>query len=140
MTQQRQAISTILFTSLMLAFAAPASAEIVQCVASTGTVTFTDRACGADTISSAVTGWTETAPAANAAPLLHNGRFAAAEKARTLVWANKSAVARRLAVDVATMSAAKASMEALDIESALSRQQARAEKESESSSWAFWRS
>ncbi len=116
---------SLLAAGALITFTGMVQADIVQCIDVDGAVTFTDRAChtAAETVQRADTPYAlplET-PASPAAQY-----FAAAEAARASTWVIKPASQRSLALDVATLKAAKDSLTSIDVASALVRQQTRA--------------
>lgn len=136
-------VPTVLFAFLLVASAGSAQADIMQCVDAKGQVTFTDVACGtdadADADASGALAPKEVKPTI-ISPSSQKKRLMAAEKARSVAWAKKRPASRALALDVATMSAARAVMTTMDHASDLARQQAREERLVAEEGWGFWRS
>ncbi|OGB26757.1 MAG: hypothetical protein A3I66_21610 [Burkholderiales bacterium RIFCSPLOWO2_02_FULL_57_36] len=129
----------MLLACALIAFTASAKAEIVQCVDEAGLITFTDVPCNADAISVRMPGSIKGSRA-GAGDSPQAKRFAAAEQARAAASAGKAANNRRVALDVATSSAARASLLAIDQASTLQRQQASSQQEARRGTWEFWRS
>ena len=120
---KRQLTRTVFAASLLIAFSMSARAEVVQCIDDTGAITFTDLPCNADANAVPVPDSIKTPTVATKAGS-HGGDLAAAEQARTAALAIKQRQKRGLAIDAATMEAAKLSLIAKDREAALARQQA----------------
>lgn len=139
MTQtQHRFARAVLVASVFIAFAAPAKAELVRCVDEAGSVSITDVPCRsgvkavpARAVPKASTGGGKGSPQAK--------RFAAAERARAIASANKPANSRRLALDVATLKAARVAMLSNDETSAMKRQEALAAQADRPGVWEFWR-
>ena len=140
MTQIQHRFSrTILLACAFIAVTGFAKADIVRCIDADGMVLITDAPCNADA---------NTVQAPASAKATRSGgkgspeakRFAAAEQARTVAWANKPATGRRIALDVATLKAAKVTMVSNDQASTLVRQEALAERATRPGFWELWRS
>jgi len=113
----------IVVACMLLAFAGSAAAGILKCTDKAGAVTFTDVPCNADADAAHVSIAIDAAPVkTRVLPLA--GNVSAAEEARVTARANKPAANRGMALDVATLKAARASMVSMDQASALVRQQA----------------
>jgi hypothetical protein len=122
---------------LLLAVAGSANAEIIRCTDGTGSTTFTDTPC-----TSAVNGVqalpAEARPDAKKRFQTH-GKFAAAEKARSIAALKRISSNKSDSLDETTVRGAKAYTDAMDIASDLARQQASAERALRVNRWAFWR-
>jgi hypothetical protein len=137
---QHQLASTIFVAWVLIALPASASAEIAQCVEENGLLAFTDAPCKTEAATPRVSGSVPT-PAVRIAASPQQVNFAAAEKTRAAAWTNKRTPDRRLALDVATLKAAKVSLVSMDDASVLVRQQALTDlRDRAGKSWAFWRS
>lgn len=119
---------TIFIAGTLIAFAGSAQADVVQCIADTGSVTFTDGPCNPGSKAFAVGPIDRSATKTRAAALTAD--LVASEQARAAAQANKQPVKRGLALDVATMENAKSSVIAKDRATALARHQALAQPKS----------
>lgn len=114
-------IQTIFLGCILVVFSGFARADIVQCVDEAGAVTYTDVLCqnDADVARASVLSKPFAAIARLSSPV---DKFAEAEKAREAASAKKQAGNRRLAIDVATLKAARSSMLLMDQAASLTRQ------------------
>lgn len=128
-----------LLACMFIAAAGSANAEIVRCIGKNGLVLMTDVPCN-------TAANTPKAPAAAKAKQAGGRgspqakRFAAAEQARAVASANRSAKSRRLPLDVAMMKEARITMLSIDQTSILQRQEALAEQAARPGFWELWRS
>lgn len=131
---------TILLACAFIAFTGTANADIVKCIDENGSVLLTDAACNANSTTAGVYGAVNK-PAVRTKAAAQQRRFAETERARTNAAKIKLPASRRFALDVATSTAARASLASIDEASALQRQQVLLEQEARpTSAWAFWRS
>lgn len=117
-----QAITRTLFLAGMVAASAAfAGADVNKCIAPGGHVTLTDEVCpdGTETIK-LVTGMAEDSGAAPAPTAAHYG---ARLPARPAALARTTAPSRGLALDVATLKAARANLHVIDMASQALRSQ-----------------
>ena len=108
---------------LLMAFSAPATGEVAQCIDEAGMVTFTDQPCHGDarTVDGAVV--PELRPL-KAKVISAVNSYSAAEEARRVAWAMPRAPQRSLELDMSTLKAARLSMASDDQARRLARQQA----------------
>jgi hypothetical protein len=119
---------------MLVAFTEFASADIVQCIDDTGAVTYTDVPCrnGADAARSSGLS-TPSAFSANSAPPARI--VAIADEPREAVAVMKRMQRRGLALDVATLQAARSSMLLTDQASSVLRQQKLASIDQKNQRW-----
>ncbi|MDQ9169413.1 hypothetical protein Q8A64_03200 [Oxalobacteraceae bacterium R-40] len=120
---------------LLFAVIGSANAEVIRCVDSAGSISFTNSQCAYESRDA-------QAPVLKAVPVIgminfQKDKFAAAEKARTITAFNNMTDRRSLSIDQMTVHGAKASTDSMDIESDLARQQASAERLARENRWAF---
>lgn len=108
---------------VLLASAAVARADIVQCTAAGGAISYTDAPCQTHAKTVHASSTSKTAAAAARHRSVTKG-FAAAERARVAAWKVKRPVARQMSSDVAQLRTAKATTVSMDLERAALRQQA----------------
>jgi hypothetical protein len=137
MTRRTRSSASAIVCSLLFAAVGSANAEIIRCVDSAGSISFTNSQCAYESPDAQV-------PAEKVVPIVgminvKKEKFAAAEKARTITAFNNMTDRRSLSIDQMTVHGAKASTDSMDIESDLARQQASTERLSRANRWAFWR-
>jgi len=124
----------VFFGCLLVAFADFANADIVQCIDGAGAVTFTDVPCkkSADVVRVSVSA--DSSSVSGGAALLARSATAAG-KIHPSGSVKKPARKRGLALDVATMRAARSSMLLRDQESYLLREQKLAALDQKNQGW-----
>lgn len=122
----------VFFSCLLVAFANFANADIVQCIDDAGAVTFTDVPCkkSADVVRVSA----DSSSVSGGAALLARSATAAG-KIHPSGSVKKPARKRGLALDVATMKAARSSMLLRDQESYLLREQKLAALDQKNQGW-----
>jgi hypothetical protein len=125
---KHQLSRTMFIACTLIAFAGSAQADVVLCIADTGSVTFTDGPCDPGSNAFSAGPIDRSATKIRAAAL--SADLVAAEQARAAAQANKQPVKRGLALDVATMEHARSSVIAKDRATALARRQALAQPKS----------
>jgi|GEM_PF-2200933 len=119
-----------LFAACMLmASAASANADVVQCIDGSGMVTYTDQPCPAGAQTEPVAGLPGISPARNTAAS-QTGNISLVQQARDAASAAKHKPRRGLAPDVATMQTARSTMISKDQAAILARRQALAKRKS----------
>lgn len=137
---QHRLSHAVLLACAFIVFTGTAKADIMRCIDENGSVLLTDVPCNADSTSASVYGAVKK-PAVSSNASAQQRRFAEAERTRTNAAKIKLPASRRFALDVATSTAARASLVSIDEASALQRQQVLLEQEARpTSAWAFWRS
>jgi hypothetical protein len=112
----------IFFCFMLLVFAGPAGADIVQCVDEAGMVTYTDVPCkkGVDAAQVSALGNRSTVKLRVASTV---GTLAVARVSRDGAWTKAGTGNRRVGLDMETMKAARSTMLMMDRTSSLSHQQ-----------------
>jgi hypothetical protein len=138
MTKRNYSSSIGIACCLLFLAAGSANAEIIRCTDDTGSTTFTDTPCTADsrTIQALPVIAVPTADKVFA----QQEKFAAAEKTRSVAAINTVAISKNYSLDERTVRGAKVLTDSMDIASELARQQASAERALRTNRWAFWRS
>lgn len=108
---------------LLMAFSAPATGAVTQCIDDAGMVTFTDQPCHGDTRTVDGAAVPDQLPV-KAKVISTITSYSAAEQARRVAWAMPRAPRRSLELDVSTLKAARLSMASDDLTRRLARQQA----------------
>lgn len=137
MTKRTTSSSIGIAGFLLLVAAGSAHAEIIRCTDLAGSTIFTDAPC-----TSAVIGVqarpVEARTDAKKRFQTH-GKFAAAEKARSIAALERMSSDKSYSLDEKSVRGAKAYTDAMDIASDLARQKASAERALRVNRWAFWR-
>lgn len=119
---------SLLAACMLIAFAASANADVLQCIDGSGMVTYTDQPCPAGAQAEPVAGLTGVSTARNTAS--SQSGILLVQQARDAASAARQKPRRGLAPDVATMQTARSSMISKDHAAVLARQRALAQRKS----------